>query len=88
MVTFFSFFEFLQVFEGEPDLSLLGEEQKHRRIGCLSSPFGSIQTDLYYRTKMEILLPPFVEEKVIEGVNKSKQGIILYFIFSVVCVFR
>ncbi|KAI1731896.1 autophagy-related protein 13 like protein [Ditylenchus destructor] len=61
-----TFVIFYRVFEGEPDLSLLGEGQKFRRLGYLPSPFGTLQTDLHYRTKMELLPPPFVEQTVVE----------------------
>jgi hypothetical protein len=51
-----------RVYEGEPDLSLLGEGQKCRRIGLLPSPFGAVNVDLHYRTRMEILPEPVVAE--------------------------
>lgn len=51
-----------RVFEGEPDLSILGEEVKYKRLGYLPSPFGTISVELHFRTKMEIQPQPFVEE--------------------------
>ncbi|KAF7632100.1 hypothetical protein Mgra_00008476 [Meloidogyne graminicola] len=55
-----------KVFAGEPDLSLLGEETKYRRLGYLPSPFGTISVELYFRTKMEIQPQPFVPEEISE----------------------
>ncbi|KAL7070469.1 hypothetical protein ACQ4LE_010571 [Meloidogyne hapla] len=55
-----------KVFDGEPDLSLLGEETKYRRLGYLPSPFGTISVELHFRTKMEIQPQPFVPEEIVE----------------------
>jgi hypothetical protein len=55
------------VFEGEPDLFLLGDDQRYVRLGSLPSPFGSLCVDLYYRTRMEIVpnanVSPIIEAK-------------------------
>uniref|UniRef100_A0A914MG19 Autophagy-related protein 13 n=2 Tax=Meloidogyne incognita TaxID=6306 RepID=A0A914MG19_MELIC len=62
-----------KVFDGEPDLSILGEETKYRRLGYLPSPFGAISVELYFRTKMEIQPQPFVpEEEILEEKSSTK----------------
>ncbi|CAK5078537.1 unnamed protein product [Meloidogyne enterolobii] len=62
-----------KVFDGEPDLSILGEETKYRRLGYLPSPFGAISVELYFRTKMEIQPQPFVpEEEILEDEKSTK----------------
>lgn len=52
-----------RVFEGEPDLDLLGEGQKYLRLGYLPSPFGSVNVDLHYRTRMEIVPAPYASSE-------------------------
>ncbi|CAK5078035.1 unnamed protein product [Meloidogyne enterolobii] len=65
-----------KVFDGEPDLSILGEETKYRRLGYLPSPFGAISVELYFRTKMEIQPQPFVpEEEILEEKSRTNIGI-------------
>uniref|UniRef100_A0A915MBI9 Autophagy-related protein 13 n=1 Tax=Meloidogyne javanica TaxID=6303 RepID=A0A915MBI9_MELJA len=65
-----------KVFDGEPDLSILGEETKYRRLGYLPSPFGAISVELYFRTKMEIQPQPFVpEEEILEEQKSSTKNI-------------
>lgn len=53
------------VYEGEPDLTVLGDEVKHRQLGYLPSPFGTLSVELHFRTKMEIQPQPFVEEGIV-----------------------
>lgn len=57
-----SFIIFYRVYEGEPDLSQLGEEQKFHRLGFLPSPFGTLSVHLHYRTKMELTPNPIADE--------------------------
>ena len=53
---------YFKVYEGEPDLSQLGEEQKFHRLGFLPSPFGTLSVHLHYRTKMELTPNPIADE--------------------------
>lgn len=65
------------MFEGEPDLSLLGDEVKYKRLGYLPSPFGTLSVDLHYRTKMVIQPQPYVEEgsrEELVGLRTKAQG--------------
>lgn len=61
-----------KMFEGEPDLSLLGEERRPMRLGCLPSPYGSLNVDLYYRTRMEITPNTRLETEMPKSQLKGK----------------
>uniref|UniRef100_A0A914C2G9 Autophagy-related protein 13 n=1 Tax=Acrobeloides nanus TaxID=290746 RepID=A0A914C2G9_9BILA len=73
-----TFVIFYRVFEGEPDLFLLGDDQRYVRLGSLPSPFGSLCVDLYYRTRMEIVpnanVSPIIEAK--ENVQSQNENVV------------
>lgn len=74
------------MFEGEPDLSQLGDERKFKRLGQLSSPFGMVFVELHFRTKMEIQPQPFVEEEsaAIQNVNNPPGELFAWSICSLI----
>jgi hypothetical protein len=48
-----------RVIESEPELNLLGPDYKSALIGNYPSPFGSVQVEFNYRTKMELSQIPY-----------------------------
>ncbi|CAD5228939.1 unnamed protein product [Bursaphelenchus okinawaensis] len=64
-----------RVSDTEPDVELLGPERKSMTLGNYPSPFGAVQLDFHYRTKMELSLPPYMEDSNYNNVQDDKGGI-------------
>ncbi|CAD5234828.1 unnamed protein product [Bursaphelenchus xylophilus] len=64
-----------RVSDMEPDVELLGPERKSMRLGNYPSPFGLVQLDFCYRTRMELSLPPFIEDSHHQHLSDDKCGI-------------
>ncbi|KAI6174182.1 Autophagy-related protein 13-like protein [Aphelenchoides besseyi] len=65
------------VHESEPELELLGSDHRSIIIGNYPSPFGSVIVEFNYRTKMELSLPPYVDEQAHPQFTDGDGGIFL-----------
>lgn len=65
-----SFIIVYRVYEGDADLSLLGENAKTVQLGKFVSRFGTVQLDLHYRTNMEFF-PTIDDNTATETPNES-----------------